>query len=1007
MGDLEHDFTEFRDTGSTPAMARVFDRAAPELLLVAAHLTRQATGAEDLVQSTLLAAIEQRAQFDASRRLMPWLLGILVNLHRSDLRRPRHPAVPESWPAKGIDPASAAGEAELVERLERLLSELPDSYREPLRLRLLHGLEPVQIAHALGRPLETVRTQLRRGKQHLREHLPASLAGAFALDMGLGRDSLNAMRSAVLAHAESVSVATVSSSVVGGLLVMKKWIAVAAAVVFAAGGVFLTRQHHPEAETPAAAVPPQELRTPSESLVEARLTAQDTSDRVAMAREDTAPVTTLECKVRWASDGSLAGGVRMRLFSAGSSEFSRDPEAVTDDQGEVRFEAVSPGPAWLQCDRGGTSSFVINQGQHNETEFEIPQGVLVQGTVVDHLERPVEGATLWLSDRVITMGSVMDCGVSGPGGLFEVRDVEPHRVLGARLQGLDPSDGWAVLGDAGDVVETTLQLGKPAGRLRGIVRGPDGTPRRDAVLVVGHVLHYLRYAEDGATGIKPPQWVYPDSDGVFEVEVPLDFEFPIWARTSDTAIWRRDFRFVQADNQIEIDLPAGAVVKGKVLDGEGSPIPGAAVTTIQEGIGVGPGYGVFLGPSMAVPTTKADAVGEFELTNVLPGLTTILAHTAGRKQTVTAKLQLTAGSVATCDLVMGTEKRIVGIVVDEHDQPVAGVVVTGVSEDNERKRLNRVTTTASGEFVLLDAWKDTYTISATEPEVGVNPHVEAFGVVPGGEPVRLEYSATSLARSRILGTLIDAGGAPVTESGVWLDRIGSDGRCQWGGDLIKLEEGRFSTKPLPTGTYILTYRAHYSGLEWEHAVDLGASQELDLGVIEIPSPGRIELICEGDVRPEMSARIHKDLLPWAIGLELEDGRGLSGPLQPGEYRVGFSGMDGHPLLSAAAEVRAGETTTVHLALRPAVRRKVRIPLVLEDGVLLTQTWFGSDGQIVSKLCWGVQRRESDQSFEWFLLPGQYHVVVEAVDGRRAETDVLVTDAPESDEVIELPSPVLK
>jgi DNA-directed RNA polymerase specialized sigma24 family protein len=66
MGDLERDFIQFRDDGSTRAMARVFDQAAPELLLVAGHLARDAGAAEDLVQGTLLAAIEKRAQFDRS-----------------------------------------------------------------------------------------------------------------------------------------------------------------------------------------------------------------------------------------------------------------------------------------------------------------------------------------------------------------------------------------------------------------------------------------------------------------------------------------------------------------------------------------------------------------------------------------------------------------------------------------------------------------------------------------------------------------------------------------------------------------------------------------------------------------------------------------------------------------------------------------------------------------------------------------------------------------------------
>ena len=72
-GRAERDFEEFRRSGSPAALARVFDAFAPELLIVAGHLTRDLAAAEDLVQSTFLQAIESATSFDAGRRLMPWL----------------------------------------------------------------------------------------------------------------------------------------------------------------------------------------------------------------------------------------------------------------------------------------------------------------------------------------------------------------------------------------------------------------------------------------------------------------------------------------------------------------------------------------------------------------------------------------------------------------------------------------------------------------------------------------------------------------------------------------------------------------------------------------------------------------------------------------------------------------------------------------------------------------------------------------------------------------------
>src|SRR5262245_44889699 len=75
---LESLFERYRSAGDLAAMAEVFDRTAPGLLALAAHLVRDPIEAEDLVQSTFLAVLENARAFDASRRLEPWLAGILV-----------------------------------------------------------------------------------------------------------------------------------------------------------------------------------------------------------------------------------------------------------------------------------------------------------------------------------------------------------------------------------------------------------------------------------------------------------------------------------------------------------------------------------------------------------------------------------------------------------------------------------------------------------------------------------------------------------------------------------------------------------------------------------------------------------------------------------------------------------------------------------------------------------------------------------------------------------------
>jgi RNA polymerase sigma-70 factor (ECF subfamily) len=60
-------FLRFRERRDGRALARLFDRLAPELLGVAVHLIDDPFGAEDLVQETFLVAIEHAQRFDQDR----------------------------------------------------------------------------------------------------------------------------------------------------------------------------------------------------------------------------------------------------------------------------------------------------------------------------------------------------------------------------------------------------------------------------------------------------------------------------------------------------------------------------------------------------------------------------------------------------------------------------------------------------------------------------------------------------------------------------------------------------------------------------------------------------------------------------------------------------------------------------------------------------------------------------------------------------------------------------
>ena len=71
-------FLRYRDRRDGRALGRLFDRVAPRLLGVAAHLAPDLASAEDLVQATFLVALERARSFDPAREVEPWLYGILV-----------------------------------------------------------------------------------------------------------------------------------------------------------------------------------------------------------------------------------------------------------------------------------------------------------------------------------------------------------------------------------------------------------------------------------------------------------------------------------------------------------------------------------------------------------------------------------------------------------------------------------------------------------------------------------------------------------------------------------------------------------------------------------------------------------------------------------------------------------------------------------------------------------------------------------------------------------------
>jgi RNA polymerase sigma-70 factor (ECF subfamily) len=144
----------------------------PHLRRYARVLSREAQAAEDLVQSCLERALSRLHQWDRNRRLRPWLLTIMHNLHTDSLRR-RAAAPPMEPLTELTSPAEPARQDVKLEARQVLEAAalLPEEQRQAVLLVAVEELSYQEAAEVLGIPAGTFMSRLHRGRERLREIL--------------------------------------------------------------------------------------------------------------------------------------------------------------------------------------------------------------------------------------------------------------------------------------------------------------------------------------------------------------------------------------------------------------------------------------------------------------------------------------------------------------------------------------------------------------------------------------------------------------------------------------------------------------------------------------------------------------------------------------------------------------------------------------------------------------------------------------------------------------------
>ena len=201
---LETLFLRYRDQHDLTALAQVFDRTAPQLLALARRLSGGL--AEDLVQETFLAVIENSGAWDGRKPLVPWLLGILTHRAQRAWAKEGRTIDSERLTVREVEqPDEALAASELHAQVEHALKDLTPALQQAVRGSLYDGKSPTQLAVDLGLDSGTIRQRLFRGMSQLRLQLKGALLTLFAL-FGLRSQGLAAVRKQVLQEATRASV---------------------------------------------------------------------------------------------------------------------------------------------------------------------------------------------------------------------------------------------------------------------------------------------------------------------------------------------------------------------------------------------------------------------------------------------------------------------------------------------------------------------------------------------------------------------------------------------------------------------------------------------------------------------------------------------------------------------------------------------------------------------------------------------------------------------------------
>ena len=161
--------------GDTDAFGQLVKRYERRVLKVIRRFMPDQDMAMDLAQESFLKAFDRLEQFDPSRRFGPWLFRIAVNSTFDHLRKIKRKGKWALFSEAGEDrvpdpPApDPRGELDLTQEVQKVLVDIPETYRTVLVLRDLEGFSTSEVAAVTERSEATIRWRLAEARRMFKD----------------------------------------------------------------------------------------------------------------------------------------------------------------------------------------------------------------------------------------------------------------------------------------------------------------------------------------------------------------------------------------------------------------------------------------------------------------------------------------------------------------------------------------------------------------------------------------------------------------------------------------------------------------------------------------------------------------------------------------------------------------------------------------------------------------------------------------------------------------------